>query len=586
MNGCNQLVWSISRLLLICSAVGVAGCEIYPWFYPRFDNPLNPDIEFIATGDVVQGVKCAVTSYLWERSAKVLNRARADNQVAPRCYAPTQAQLARKQGWKIDYLHFDDTGGDKFTSEDCVGKRPQDFDEHGKLKKSGVPRPGSDARSGSSKASEGIGKPQCKPIASAALPPPVRRMIGVLAAFPSDSKQASNKFKGLSADDKEWAKCLRHWVDYTGACAPAQAYLFEQKLFEQKKCVPNGGCPPGTIRGKKLCLINEPDRFALDSQSNATIELMLTANNTGTINFNRIDLATVGRPLTDIFYPASLTASGTTSGLVSAPLVPSLTVKPKASNIVTTQFEIPQTPYIAEAEQPDDIKSEVDTANNAAKTYLRLVNDFEILVGAPEVRPAMFEGLLPAAVRRPEAADQTRYTTQALKALAATAAFDTYEAAQKSIAELESHCGRKVDFLALRSFIEKAVNDQETAVFKGAPEVSLDSIVLTSSFQIYLEANASTHLFHIMPMLQPPGLDLNPDHTHQIKLTFHGVKSRGNPANGVSLKEKCITRLQGIATEGSAESDCNKSEALLLESVIDSVGNRKGRRVCWIWSLA
>jgi hypothetical protein len=97
---------------------------------------------------------------------------------------------------------------------------------------------------------------------------------------------------------------------------------------------------------------------------------------------------------------------------------------------------------------------------------------------------------------------------------------------KKKSLEHEAKCGfLKVDFLALKRFIENFVTEQEQRVYKGQPEVSLDSLVLTSEFQIIFDATAGTqHLLRILPVLQPPVLGLAPDHTHSLKLTFAGAR--------------------------------------------------------------
>jgi len=138
---------------------------------------------------------------------------------------------------------------------------------------------------------------------------------------------------------------------------------------------------------------------------------------------------------------------------------------------------------------------------------------------------------------------------------------------------LEKCTAFKLDYLALKEYIEKIVVEEERKVYKGTPDMSLDSIVLTSEFQIVFDATAGTqHLLRILPVLQPPVLGLNPDHTHSLKLTFSGAKTRALASNARSLVQRCLDRLKFVA---DAANVCQQPQAIYFESVIEAVENSK-----------
>src|SRR5437868_6780136 len=63
---------SFYSLARICVAVSASGLLVAcTAFYPRFDNPLNPDILYIGAGEVVDSVKCSINSYFLERASEI-----------------------------------------------------------------------------------------------------------------------------------------------------------------------------------------------------------------------------------------------------------------------------------------------------------------------------------------------------------------------------------------------------------------------------------------------------------------------------------------------------------------------------------
>ena len=335
-----------------------------------------------------------------------------------------------------------------------------------------------------------------------------------------------------------------------------------------KNCVPNGGCVPGTIpKGNNACALDDDSRFALDANSNASIELTLTANNQGFMNYTRIDREQLG-------WLKNFIAGG--NDPPGTPF-PSLQIKSKAQNVASMKIVMPQSRWIEEAEQSKAVKDLETTAKVAMKqkAELEFNEDRELRrllkryleeqlseEEKKNLRTKLFleKDSPERGLQEPE---RSVYTAQALKALQ-----------NEQNAGFERECGRRdVDFAGLRRLLKKFVVEREQELFEGAPEVSLDEMVLTTSFQIVLDASAGTyHIFRFFPLLVPPTLNINPDHTNQLKITFKGVKGRANPRNREALRQKCLTRLQGVI---GASSECNTPNSLLLESLIEAVESSK-----------
>ncbi len=127
----------------------------------------------------------------------------------------------------------------------------------------------------------------------------------------------------------------------------------------------------------------------------------------------------------------------------------------------------------------------------------------------------------------------------------------------------------EIDYLKLKDMLHNVVahqNDQLT--FQGSPEVALDTLNLTSSFEIVLDMSAGTkNIFRIFPMALAPQMGIKPDHTHTLKVQLHGQKKKGDPRNGKHLVAACQQRLQLTKEDGGI---CEKPEAKLLEAIIEA----------------
>jgi hypothetical protein len=482
--------FSRGLVALLCAA-GLASCSE---LYPRFDNILNPDIREPRVGDVVDSVKCAVTAYLHERTRDVLRQAWED---------------AQKHGCRTDGKSWQfrvvTTVPDAKTEEDvCVLSRPPSRYDTAK----DIENKGDDYK-------PQIAADKCTPY---------------YYAWSYERYQPSRKIK------------FAHEKAGKG-----------DKPYYESVCAPNGGCPPGTLPRGERCVVDDPSRFALDPNSSATIDLTLTANNTGSMAYTRIDQAQLGW-LKNIIAPGN-DPPGTP--------FPNLTVRNKITNVVQMSVVLPQVPYQKEDSPDAATKAEIAKAKKYVSDFTKASDkrDRQKSVFYNLVRP---RGRPTFSLEDPLSTDPgSLYAAQALRAL------------REQAGDYQEACsGRQIDYLALKKLIAKLVDEQEQRIYEGKPEVSLEQIVLTASFQLILDASAGTyHIFRIVPVLVPPTLTLNPDHTQQLKITFRGVKNRGSPRNQEALRQRCQTRLQGVR---GAASRCNDPDLLMLEAVIETLETTRG----------
>ena len=180
---------------------------------PRFDNPLNPEIRSLRAVEVVDGVRCAVTSFLRERYDEMTTA------------ALEKAERARCQvthlKWNFRVMTLDQKPGSPTEGKCIIANNIEDADPI-----------------------------NCNPVYHA---------------------WTYERYKKRDAKDDS--------VQLTSA----------------RNCVPNGGCVPGTVpKGNDTCTLEDDSRFALDPNSSATIELNLTANNSGSMAYTRLDAEHLG----------------------------------------------------------------------------------------------------------------------------------------------------------------------------------------------------------------------------------------------------------------------------------------------------
>ena len=75
--------------------------------------------------------------------------------------------------------------------------------------------------------------------------------------------------------------------------------------------------------------------------------------------------------------------------------------------------------------------------------------------------------------------------------------------------------------------LDNVVEKQDAAVHRGVPDATLSSLTLKSEFEIVMEAQAGTqHFFRILPVLIPPNTEFKIDHTHTLKISLNGKKTK------------------------------------------------------------
>jgi hypothetical protein len=119
----------------------------------------------------------------------------------------------------------------------------------------------------------------------------------------------------------------------------------------------------------------------------------------------------------------------------------------------------------------------------------------------------------------------------------------------------------RIDFLALKGLLTNVVEVQEKTVYRGVPDLTLSQLVLTSSFNIVLEASAGTrHFFRIVPLLAPPTTDIRADHTHSLKVTLSGKKNKGDKQLAKKLVDSCRERVKHKAQSEPSSADAPKGQ--------------------------
>ncbi len=532
--------------------------------YPRFDNPLNPDIANPNVGDIAESVRCAVADFYIKRASLLRAKAEID-------LPQSLSQAERTPNFDKTFCR-EPTAATKTKWRIAIYTRNAD------------------------------GKCTWKPLTS-------------------DPR-----------DDIFKNGCTPYFGTYR--------YINIDKIpntrpdKEIKACIPNGGCPPGMERQPKqkrapgphgltdeddipekadgearsaICVIkDEKNRFALDPNGKAKIELTLQAVNSLSMNYAKIDASS---------WHSYFIVPGN-----SLNPFPSLKASDKSTNKVEVALTMPQANSVGEKTHPRK-KEDVDPANpdHAVDTNfferlakLKQLRD-EVRIPRPTAaaqavaRKSLSErkGPSPVEVQR----EARRRREEALRRQQERELAEKMENARRELtadAHFYEKCGQsKINFLALSDYLTKIVSEREQEDGqernKGL-DASLDSIVLTSQFQITLDASAGTqHLLRIVPVVQPPILGLSPDHTHTLKLTFSGRKGRAFDNNAKTLIQKCLDRFKGLdlvapgtipidsGHDASKKGDqvtqtrrrrtieevCNDPRTVLLESLIEAVDNSK-----------
>ena len=578
---------------------------------PRFDGgALNPDIRFLNAGDVMNGVKCAMTAFMLEREDDLLQERR-------------NAAIRRKFS-DIDSRHFLLLYGAEYKStyRDIVSK----------------------IGSAKTRAQNQFGiDNEFNPYALGLNDKQLSAQIYAMDTDPNaktDLEAATRTGrKYLAEANLLGALC---WPDETG---PHQGQL---RHFDQcnRKCVLNvadesdpsepagnpsqhwdGGCKRNMSKiktevscpqqlgatlwnysnekgnGIKSHCVPLPDysRFSLDPTQQAAIDLTLLASNQGTVFYDFIDRSGLG-PLKEIiaagnrtagiqFPKVDLTTKGTTTFLMSVQMPQTIFQSP---SVVCD----PRHPQFCEPPRPGSAAAfsdvaKIATAPEALREALTSPGFAEpsapIAQRSPVTHPSG-NGITEYSYRdRSDEEKEREKRRKKAEAPAKTPAHNDYltrrefNLVKKEFLPREQFrrgCGdngvmpiddtRGVDYLALKKMLHNIVEQQNDDVtFRGNPDVALDQLALTSAFQISLDVSASTYnIFRFFPLINPPSMGVKPDHTHTLKITLRGAKKRGDAGNRARLFTSCAQRLQN--TPKSLEF-CNSPKGLLLESIAQSV---------------
>ncbi len=151
--------------------------------------------------------------------------------------------------------------------------------------------------------------------------------------------------------------------------------------------------------------------------------------------------------------------------------------------------------------------------------------------------------------------------------------------------EYAKHCGlddnrlivspnTEIDYLGLKNILNKLVEEQASQLYSGVPDITLDTLTLTVSFELSLDfTGGAATVFRLLPTLAPATFDFKPDHTHTLKVTLHGLKNK-TPATARNLVESCRKRL-GIGSSKTAPKDdvCGTEIGQLLESIANATSS-------------
>ena len=472
-----------AALAVVCS-VGLAACAE---MYPSFDRVDNPDIHptTLQAGRVVNGVKCAVSAFLVERSQQLIKDALEDFSENNKLYCgvndkkPNTYWSWKHQSCKKVY------GGCKF-GEVFVG-----YDEF-------------------------------------------KRKI--------NDKSESERVLAVA----EWEGDSQSIKKNEGQCVLNPCAVNVRRDFDNAEIVNWGGAistsnpPSGAFEswdaGSGYC--SAPiDRsiFAVDPNNTATIDLTLSASNTGTINFTKINAFELG-----VLSKAIVAGSST----IPFPMI--LTSKKDTNSIQMTSV-MPQGSPRRKVQPP--LMSVLPDKYQPKKS-----NDAKYNFAATGLPGRSLEG-----------ADE--FTV------------DVNGRVQAATNEQDNECRVKgaMDYLALKELIKAIVERQEDAVYNGAPHLAMDTLTITTAFQIIVDASAGTqHIFRFFPLVVPPTVGYKPDHTHTLKLILHGRKAAGLPKAAPALQTKCIERLGTAVSVRQAIDYCSRPESLVLESVAQSVEKSAG----------
>ena len=272
----------------------------------------------------------------------------------------------------------------------------------------------------------------------------------------------------------------------------------------------------------------DDSRFALDPTQKAQVEFTLHASNTGGINFTKISDNVALGPL-DYFRA---------SGSATAPF-PALNVSARGTNTVAVAISMDQ-------KIPDERDARLALATARAQSKPTGAALAQAKGGAIQANPAR---TIPTIAKPAALADEYNQ----ICVVEGQGTEDT------------------VDYLAIKKLLIKLVEEQASNIYHGAPDFSLNTLTLTTSFQLTVDASMGTnHLFRIVPVVIPPTARFNPDHIHTLKITLKGGYKKNLPSSWADAKLSCEQRLGLPAGNRYCESPAARQRELLIEELQNS----------------
>lgn len=597
----------ITSILIV--SLTIPGCSTLP--LPNFNGgALNPDIRFLRAGEVMNGVKCAMTEFMREREIRIL-----------------------EDRWNKAARRYD-------TDEDRLAFVALYASEYPKLYRSfstGLTRDPSKTEADNVKGTD-------NPFSPYALG--VDKVAGAVAGEKACNfypKTADGRFIPKKLDTPLSAEDFYHWE-----ASPDPIVCKEEgNCRKNTHCVRNAYYCPGELgiaiwdygardiyermsdkkqpiplkRGIGNCAaIPDYSRFALDKTQQSTITLQLTGTNTGIAFYDTINAAGLGpleniiaagnRSIGAVFPKADFTGKGTTN-FEMAVQMPQTIFTPGL--IVRNEEETPKKPAYKGGTAPID----ADQAR-AAQTRLqelgygvsadgaygegteRAIREFQkdrslnatgqldsdtlntLFAreggGRAPTNPDLDDG---DATIKPGKDYLTSKEVRLIKSNPPTKKF-TYGCGGDGSLHLDQQTD--IDYLALKDMLLKVVFDQNDQVrYQGGPEVSLDQLTLTTSFQIILDVSAGTkHIFRLFPMVTAPQMGVRAEHVHQLKIVLKGQKRKGDVNEALRVEQSCLelvtNRKSGMPPKGIDDpvKFCKSPTGKLLTKISDSLENNKG----------
>jgi hypothetical protein len=616
--------WLIRGGVLAAMSVMLGSCE--SMVLPDFNGGvLNPDIRFLKAGEVMNGVKCAMTAFMRERELQVY----MERFEIVRDRTLPQEQAAQVDERKKFLLLYQSEYPKSYTS---VAARVARGD---------------------------YTQPDWKG-ADNELSPYALRTSTLGGAVRKKEQMECNKLPRLGEDRPIDPAELKHWDPKYG-CVLNRNYCPGQLgvvLWDYEAKDADG--TPSKLGGHGNCApVPDYSRFALDRSQLAAIDLTLKGSNQGTVFYSMIDANGLGvlqeiitpgnKAISAVFPTANFTANGTTT--------------------FDMQVQMPQTifqtppkmgAYLADGAKLSAASNRLaghqlwQSTRVAEGTRVIVMNDKEATSLLEAIKPLEhsesqsvkynYGAIMEQLKNRPpdKGADVTQYfssiqkhpdigenTRAILRNIESEHLRKREKSGKAGIRELDPRAGdsskkpadlitgaekeyirnnfgagnqfidgcgsngvmrtgdvNEIDYLALKDMLLKVVAQQNEQVrYSGGPEIFLDQLTLTTSFQIVFDLSAGTKgIFRIFPMVAPPQMGVKPDHTHTLKIVLHGQKKKADPSNGRNLTVSCSQRLQLSSVRDKAGGRAQKVDAgfcatpagQMLESIIEATEQSKG----------